>query len=522
MVALSEDNDITFMNVCGGIKLQLLGTATIISIKITGNDNETLSGDAVVTAYHDSAAPTIEMLTQASSSVVLNCGEGVQLNEASPTNFILSLPPTLFTKGFVVTILDSMGGVYELNSGKQNEVRRSSLLVMPPIDIRETVVSTRMLKLVSIDYNSYQIEVTVPETVSPDGNIIRYAYGCEAIVNQNLKTGWDYDSILQWNGGDRNTTDISRVLTIQETCDVDGSYIIEPIAPGEPTVFIAGEYTRDGQLIGEPEIIKFKTKEPSVLNADFDVTIEDVTSTDATFCVMPDDDIYLYCMIVLDDETYNNILSNIVSESDLQWFVSSYYAMYSFGTYLQIGGCTFNLSNFFVSAPPADTKYHILITGLGNQEGTSQCFKHVEFKTEAKQRSQGPSITVTHLPEKSSDNRCVFNIKCTSVDNKDAGAVVQGYFAYANICDWESALNQGLSYEEILKHSQYFSSFELHMINSDCGYDLSFDLSNGYETSTESTRVAFLFYNDEFTPSDVIITDVEGHLTLPSPPPLIQ
>ena len=40
MVAVSEDTDITFRNICGGIKLQLKGTQMISKIEIRGNKDE--------------------------------------------------------------------------------------------------------------------------------------------------------------------------------------------------------------------------------------------------------------------------------------------------------------------------------------------------------------------------------------------------------------------------------------------------------------------------------------------------
>lgn len=503
MVAVGETNNITFMNILGGMKLQLKGTQKVKSIKLQGNNNEKLSGTATVTAYTDATKPTITMTSGALTSVTLDCGEGVQLNEELATDFVISLPPTTFADGFVVTILDSTGATYELNTGKLNEVKRSSLLVMPPIDIRENVVSTRMLKLVSVDYNSYQIELTVPETVGPEGNIIRYNYCCEAIFNQNLNEGWNYDLMLQYNGGVRNTADVSKVITIEVTENDEGGYLIEPIAPGEPIVFLAGEYTREGQLVGEPEVIRFKTKEPAQLNADIEVEVSDVSAVDAEFCIIPDAGINLYCMLVLDDETFNYLLNDIVSEADLQWFVSSYYAMYQYGAYTYEGASDFNLNSFFINPPLADTKYHILITGMGNKEGTIQCFKHFEFKTEKKKRSYGPSMTVTHLPEKSTESHFVYNIKCTSVDDVNAGLAIGGSYACAEVSAWEEMLNMGYTYESILSSGYSFSPEEINRINSVEGCELTFDFS-----ATETVRLAVLCYNDEFTSSDVIIVDV--------------
>ena len=138
MVAVSNDNDITFKNVCGGMKLQLKGTQKVTSIKIQGKNNEKLSGAATVTAYTDETKPAITMASGASTSVTLNCGSGVQLNESTATEFILALPPVLFSKGFTVTVTDAADKVYTVETEKANTVLRSSLVNMPPVLLGES------------------------------------------------------------------------------------------------------------------------------------------------------------------------------------------------------------------------------------------------------------------------------------------------------------------------------------------------------------------------------------------------
>ena len=131
MVAVSKDNDITFKNVCGGMKLLLKGTQKVTSIKIQGKNNEKLSGAATVTAYTDETKPAITMASGASTSVTLDCGSGIQLNQSTATEFIIALPPVLFSKGFTVTLTDDSGNPYTVETDKANTVLRSSLLVMP-------------------------------------------------------------------------------------------------------------------------------------------------------------------------------------------------------------------------------------------------------------------------------------------------------------------------------------------------------------------------------------------------------
>ena len=135
MVAVSETNNITFRNVCGGMKLQLKGTQKVKSIKLQGKNNEKLSGAATVTAYTDETKPAITMSSSASTSVTLNCGSSVQLSESTATEFIIALPPVLFGSGFTVTVMDAENNTYTVETDKTNTVLRSSLLAMPPVKL---------------------------------------------------------------------------------------------------------------------------------------------------------------------------------------------------------------------------------------------------------------------------------------------------------------------------------------------------------------------------------------------------
>ncbi len=131
MASISSDNNITFRNVSGAMKLQLKGTAKVKSVKVEGKKNEKLSGAATVTVYKDGSKPSVSMASGASASVLLDCADGVQLSESTATEFIISLPPIVFSKGFTVEITDVAGSVYTIDTDKRNEVKRSSLLIMP-------------------------------------------------------------------------------------------------------------------------------------------------------------------------------------------------------------------------------------------------------------------------------------------------------------------------------------------------------------------------------------------------------
>ena len=140
MAAVTDDlpdHNLKFKNVLGALKLQLKGTQTVKSIKLTGKNDEILSGAATVTAYANNLTPTITMeeSDDAAKSVTLDCGNGVQLTSSAVTDFIIALPPTVFESGFTVTVTYSDGVEDVIETGKENEVKRSTLLTMPEVDL---------------------------------------------------------------------------------------------------------------------------------------------------------------------------------------------------------------------------------------------------------------------------------------------------------------------------------------------------------------------------------------------------
>lgn len=156
MAAVSEGNDITFKNICGGLKLQLKGTAKIKTIELKGNAGELLSGNASVTVYSDGTVPFIAMSSDASKSVILDCGDGVQLDEETATEFILTVPPVAFDNGFTVTVTDIQNGVDVLSTDKANPIRRSALLSMPVMDIETEPVYTPTDYCISATYEIFE------------------------------------------------------------------------------------------------------------------------------------------------------------------------------------------------------------------------------------------------------------------------------------------------------------------------------------------------------------------------------
>ena len=143
MVAVTQnmdDHNLKFKNVGGALKLQLKGSCVVKSIKVEGKNGEKLSGAATVTAYANNQAPAIKIASDASTFVMLDCVDGVQLNEAEATNFYIALPPVVFSNGFVVTVTAADEKEYTVSATEANTILRSSILVMPEVTIESEEV----------------------------------------------------------------------------------------------------------------------------------------------------------------------------------------------------------------------------------------------------------------------------------------------------------------------------------------------------------------------------------------------
>ena len=172
MVAVSEDKKLTFKNICGGLKLQFKGVDKIKSIKLEGVGNEKISGKATVVGYVD-GTPTVTMAPAATCSVTLDCGEGVQLSETTPTTFIIAVPPVEFASGMKITVTDTDGLSRTLTNSSSNKIKRSSLLTFPVITYQqEGVFEIHEGTLTTYEILAEGGTVEIPVTTNQDYQVV--------------------------------------------------------------------------------------------------------------------------------------------------------------------------------------------------------------------------------------------------------------------------------------------------------------------------------------------------------------
>ena len=150
MVAVSSnkaDNNLAFKNLFGIINIRLKSPNWYYSVKdivVKGNNNEHLSGDAIVKCSY-SGAPEVEFVEGSSKDYVkLDCGDGVELLPGeNEIEFWIALPPFNYEKGLTVTV--------NFKSGESLE------RITPAIEIERSVMTP--MKVLSVDSDKGELYI---------------------------------------------------------------------------------------------------------------------------------------------------------------------------------------------------------------------------------------------------------------------------------------------------------------------------------------------------------------------------
>ena len=106
MVAVSDDNELQFNHIFGWIRLNLTDKGQKVKyLTLSGNNNEKLAGSIII----DASTQKVFMSGNNTSTITLDCGEGVQLSQTKPTYFYIALTPQTFTKGVSINVIMTNG-----------------------------------------------------------------------------------------------------------------------------------------------------------------------------------------------------------------------------------------------------------------------------------------------------------------------------------------------------------------------------------------------------------------------------
>lgn len=435
--------------------------------------------------------------------------------------------------------------------------------------------------VVATMYDGFKMHISVPQSVknSVPGTAgsrgIRYTLTDLMMYNLKRLNSDEYWMLLtnagQYVTGDTTLefSDATNRMQSSEDLNEDGvvneydeTYIWDPISPGEPIVFMAGEFEwmelpeeyqgpnapnyvvdgwvypagwpagyylpmLDGQKydeyyglgtksLGQYDVDLhnpiddmwtgayskkvFRSREPGKLNGSVDVEVVDLGPVDATLAFTPSDNVLFYSVCILDEGTFGEMMKLLDGREELlQWATASFFSLYNFGSRVVEGPAEIVLSSHFYDVP-ADTRYHVLVTGMGDEAGSEQCFTHFTFNTPQKTKTKGPTIEVTPLEEESSPYEAKFHVKCTSVADNPA---IRCYYGANYYKDWIYTINKGGTYLQY-GQSAAFTAEEIQKINSEEGLVVSIPTIDG-----ETTRLVVVGFNDENTPNDLNYDDIE-------------
>ncbi len=431
----------------------------------------------------------------------------------------------------------------------------------------------RMLTLVQAKYDGYKIHVTVPEAVKEKGNAIRYGGTNQAFYNVLVsQTGSEAVHILNSvvANGNRHGNyvkndstllyDNSNIVVLDENgnpvLDDNGDQIDihEPITPGEPTVFLAGEcaYGTDEEmgaitgwyygvsdksyqvalfdwdtidpafdwkntdrnndewigsgLTGAFQKLVFKTAEPKPCDAmvHIDIPEDEITVTDAMIYFDMDEDVSRYVYLILDNSTYNQVVDLYLNkrgasqeeiDKEFQWFLTSYLAFYEWGIGAISEDTQVNAASSFANKVLIGGEtYHVLCTVMVDDPTVEDNATNGAYQN---------FIHKTFQAKEKTKGAPVIEVKAVNSGDPYQATfnikcptkdIMGAYWACNYAREFQLMLNSGYTYESLLQSNYTLGAEEIAAINSDAGFDVTFGTLDG-----EVTRFVIYGCNDEYT-----------------------
>ena len=525
------------------LKLLVVTALCAFSCMFTGCQ-EKLKGNEFSLSVKEAGADFITLAVTASKPM--------EIAYKVTTKAQLVTPAVLFKTGEVIEVAD--GDVIELREGIQQDThyyiyavaRFDETTYSERISLEATTTKYEFNELITIVetyLDGYKAHITVPQETKDRNHAIRagsmplsWYY---LMTSSKGQTTVDVQAIAS-NGNPYEGhmfTDSTIVLNDKNVILLDekGNPVLDenneqidihdPIVPGEPTILIAGEtyygtpedfnyvvgYTaptmdswsvpyfdpEKREWLGAFQKKEFFTKEPTLCDAtvEIDIPEDEITVTDAMIYFEMSDDAYSYFYIVLDNSTYNQILSTYLNGNEdwYRWFLTSYIGFYEWGIFPETENIAVNAASSFVEPLTGGDTYHVLVTVFGDEDGATQRFIHKTFKAKDKTKV-APVIEVTAI-ESSDPYTATFNIKAGADSKGNVQPIMGAYWVCNYARDFELMFNADYTYATLLKNMGWtFSSEEIAQVNSPEGLTVTFPTLDG-----EVTRFAAYGCNDEYT-----------------------
>ncbi len=389
--------------------------------------------------------------------------------------------------------------------------------------------------LLETDYFGFTLDMKLPAATKERGNVIRYKFNSLYNYNYFVRSqNYNEAYLLEWNtgllfGDDEDGLTLEINQDTEYLRDEDNNLVLDeltglevqvhqPIAPGEPVVFLLGEFSKTGQLdhkddwrtplyngqtgewTGIFDRIFITSKAPEELDGEVDIDEISVGSVDAEIRLTPSENVEQYTVWIVEDEDYRTVHLPLLDDKEeyVQWFVTSYDAAYLAKCTMHVTDMTpaiVTLKKHGYDSPEPETDYHIFVVA-GNEDYTQQTMTTHTITTR-KKSGRIPEVVVTALdeaPEGEEDSpfEVWFNVKCTT------GDAVSGMYAANYIGPWIQEYNDAGSHADLVNMGYSWSDEEIAQINSAEGYNISISTLEGM-----TTRLGVILYNDEDTPNKI-------------------
>lgn len=162
MVAVTESKSskaLNFKSLCGYVVVRLYGEGTVKSITLTGNNGEKIAGQATVAPVYGQA-PVVTMSESATTSIILDCGEGVVLGKTveDATAFWFAVPPVTFSQGFTIRITNTDLWSMEKAMKVERAVVRNVKNPLSPLEVNFNIPREGNIEFEDVNFKAYCVE----------------------------------------------------------------------------------------------------------------------------------------------------------------------------------------------------------------------------------------------------------------------------------------------------------------------------------------------------------------------------
>ena len=178
----SEDGvNFKFINILGYLRVSLTGEKVVKSIELINN-----SGEIIASRYYFGVAnpEKIYHYQDKSASILLDCGEGVQLSD-TPTHFFFAVVPTALTDGITLKVTFTDGTIFPQSTSNEINIKRNTITPMAVIETSDVSYQE-----VEVLYKGTQFILPLVSGATALSGYIDWGDGNTSLLN--LVTSYDY------------------------------------------------------------------------------------------------------------------------------------------------------------------------------------------------------------------------------------------------------------------------------------------------------------------------------------------